>query len=294
MPRTNIFVSYSHDDRPWLARLSTHIAVLERRGLVDIWSDARIAVGTDWEQSIEAALSSAKVAVLLVSPAFLASEFIWQREMPRIIAHAAHGMDALPLIVRPCAWRLEDTLARLQARPTDGRALSLGSESQIDQDLSAFTYELGAKVGKLPIAVAIADQQGFVNDRPSLVSFPQGNSMWNGYYSRTRSIRLSIRYTGGDTMHGTMEYLNEGTVTVVEGTLYYAWRQDDPIWAQVTGSAEVGEAVALTLRETTYERKGSSSISFDGEYRMIVKGKSMTGAWFSGKRLVGLLMLDQQ
>ena len=75
MSRTNVFVSYSHDDREWLNRFSQHIAVLERRELVDVWSDARIAAGEDWEQAIDAALSSAKVAVLLVSPAFLASTF---------------------------------------------------------------------------------------------------------------------------------------------------------------------------------------------------------------------------
>src|SRR5690348_15767980 len=102
--RTQVFVSYSHDDRDWLNRLVQHVAVLERRGLIDVWSDGRIAAGADWEAAIEAALSSAKVAVLLVSPAFLASEFIWKREMPRVFAHLKDGMDALPLIARPCAW----------------------------------------------------------------------------------------------------------------------------------------------------------------------------------------------
>jgi hypothetical protein len=52
------------------------------------------------------------------------------------------------------------------------------------------------------------------------------------------------------------------------------------------------DSVALSFRETGYERNGSSSISFDGEYRAITKGKAMTGAWFSGKRLVGLLVLE--
>lgn len=88
MPRTKIFVSYSRDDGEWLGRLALHIAVLERSGLIDVWSDARIEAGADWERAIELALSSAKIAVLLVSPAFLASPFIWQREMPRIVAHA--------------------------------------------------------------------------------------------------------------------------------------------------------------------------------------------------------------
>lgn len=152
MPRTKIFVSYSRDDGEWLGRLALHIAVLERSGLIDVWSDARIEAGADWEQAIELALSSAKIAVLLVSPAFLASQFIWQHEIPRIVAHAKQGMDVLPLIVSPSAWRLEKELARLQARPTDGRALSLRSESQIDEELASFTYELAARVGISPAA----------------------------------------------------------------------------------------------------------------------------------------------
>jgi TIR domain len=292
LSRTNVFVSHSHDDREWLGRFSLHIAVLERRGLVDIWSDTRIAAGADGEQAIETALSSAKVAVLLVSPAFLASEFIWKREMPRIAAHAAQGMDALPLIVRPCAWRLEDALARLQARPADGRPLSLGSESQIDEALSSFTYELAAKVGKSPAATVLSANDRSVIDRSGTRILAQVEGEWTGHYNRTRPIRLLIRENRGETFHGAIEYPAERTVTTVQGEIHHTWSKDDPIWAMVTGEAEVGDSVAVSFRETGYERKGSSSISFDGEYRAIARGKTMTGAWFSGKRLVGLLVLE--
>lgn len=98
MSRTRVFVSYSHDDQEWLNRFSMHIAGLERLGLVDLWSDTRIEAGADWKQVIDTVLTSARVAVLLVSPAFLASKFIWNCEMPLIIAHSAQGMDALPLM----------------------------------------------------------------------------------------------------------------------------------------------------------------------------------------------------
>lgn len=83
MSRTKVFVSYSHNDRDWLRHFLLHIAVLQRRGLVDAWSDTRIAAGADWEKAIDEALLAAKVAVLLVSPAFLASEYIWN---PSVIA----------------------------------------------------------------------------------------------------------------------------------------------------------------------------------------------------------------
>jgi hypothetical protein len=70
--------------------------------------------------------------------------------MPRVVAHATDGMRILPLVVRPCPWRLEEELRSLQARPLDGRALSLGTDAQIDLDLATFVYELAATLDQVP------------------------------------------------------------------------------------------------------------------------------------------------
>ncbi len=137
-----------------------HLAVLERRRPIAVWSDGRIGVGADWQAEIEAALGAAKVAVLLVSPAFLASRFIWEQEMPRIMQHRKQNMQVLPLLVRPCAWELEQDLAKLQMRPTDAQALSLRTDSQVDLDLARFVYELAALVERLPRAVGTDDSSG--------------------------------------------------------------------------------------------------------------------------------------
>ncbi|PYQ54407.1 MAG: hypothetical protein DMF53_29590, partial [Acidobacteria bacterium] len=75
-------MSYSHQDREWLERLSLHLAVLERGALVYVWSDTRIAIGANWEEEIEKSLGGSKAAILLISPSFLASDFIWNKEMP--------------------------------------------------------------------------------------------------------------------------------------------------------------------------------------------------------------------
>src|ERR1700733_11862884 len=184
MSRTKIFVSYSHDDTIWKDRFLQQIAVLERLGLVDIWSDSKIKAGAAWEEEIEAALTAAKVAVLLISPAFLASQFIWDKEMPRIIAHSAQGMEVLPLIVRPCAWRLLNELARLQACPKGGRALSIGNEGQINSDLSDFAYELAKQIGKSPTDAPAANGSTLEASRSTTVSdSPIG--VWFGHYNRT-------------------------------------------------------------------------------------------------------------
>jgi len=107
-------------------------------------------------------------------------------------------------------------------------------------------------------------------------------------------MRLVVRNTTGEAFHGAIEYPAEGTVTTVQGTIHHTWSKDDPVWSQITGDADIGEAVALGFRETGYERQGSSSISFDGEYRVIASAKKITGAWFSGSRLVGVLALERR
>jgi hypothetical protein len=67
-----------------------------------------------------------------------------------------------------------------------------------------------------------------------------------------------------------------------------------PLWSEITEDAEVGDSVAVTFYEREHKQKDNRSISFDGEYRAIAKGKTMTGPWFSGKSLVGRLNLECQ
>jgi hypothetical protein len=291
MPRTKVFISYSHDDLDWLKRFSQHIAVLERQKLVDIWSDTRIGVGSDWEGEIESALTAARVAVLLVSPAFLASDYIWQYEIDRILAHYRQGMHLLPLIVRPCAWRLERSLFKLQARPSDGRALSQGSDSQIDSDLSAIVYELAARLGRSPAADGVSSA-----DSPRYLGTEEETELigkWEGRYNQTRKVHLLVRESHGGEFRGQMEYPVEGTVTSVKGFIHERWFAEDPVWAQVGGAVYDDYWTAVSFRETDYEIKGSGSISFEGEYRVFVNGGKMMGGWFLGPRLVGELKLQR-
>lgn len=296
MPRTRVFVSYSHEDRDWLKRFSTHVAVLQRRGLLDLWSDERIAAGADWAAEIESALTAAKVAVLLVSPGFLASTFIWENEMPRILAHIKDGMDAMPLILRPCAWRLEEELAKLQARPIDGTPLSLGSDSEIDLKLSEFAYELAARIGRSPAAPMDLPGEAVSPRRTpkSTEETPTLSGRWEGHYNKTRPIALLVQGISGDKFRGRMEYPADGTVTSVEGTIYEQWSTADPLWAQVGGSTGGNSRLVIRFRETGYKKRGPSSISFDGEYRCAIADDNATGAWFSDNRLVGSLTLRRR
>lgn len=143
MTQPTVFISYSHQDEAWKDRLVTHLGVLQRQGLLDPWDDRRIGAGADWRREIEAAIDRARVAVLLVSAHFLTSDFIQGDEVPRLLQRRdAEGLRVVPVIVRPCAWQRVDWLARMQARPRDGRPLSAGSDHQIDADLAAIAEEI--------------------------------------------------------------------------------------------------------------------------------------------------------
>ena len=132
MDRTKLFISYSSRDVEWHDRVRLHLSPLERRSMIHVWSDTRIGPGAPWKEEIEAALSEWNAAVLLITPSFLASAFIWNEEMPRILAHhKKFKMKVFPLIVKPCAWKLEPELRDLQLRPKNKRALSLASDGEV-------------------------------------------------------------------------------------------------------------------------------------------------------------------
>jgi internalin A len=90
--RYGIFISYSHVDRDWLKRLRTHLAPFVRGENLDLWDDTRIAPGSDWAAEIDQAIDKARVAVLLVSPDFLASEFVARVELPAILRRAGSDL----------------------------------------------------------------------------------------------------------------------------------------------------------------------------------------------------------
>jgi len=103
--RSAVFVSYSHKDRRWLERLQIHLRPLERDHSIDVWDDTKIRPGTPWKSEIEKAISNAKVAILLVSADFLASDFVAKNELPPLLRAAEEeGAMILPIIVSPCRF----------------------------------------------------------------------------------------------------------------------------------------------------------------------------------------------
>lgn len=131
--RTSAFISYSHKDKKYLDELHVHLAQYVRTGVVDFWDDAKITPGSKWHDEIKMALQLAKVAVLLVSADFLASDFVATDELPPLLAAAEQeGAIILPVILRPCA--LKDTnLAQYQAVNAPSNPLSNMTRGKRDE-----------------------------------------------------------------------------------------------------------------------------------------------------------------
>ena len=89
--RDQVFISYSHNDKKLMGELLKHLKPFSRSGSITVWSDEQIASGSRWFSEIQTALEQTSVAVLLVSPDFLASAFIHEHELGPLLKEAEAG-----------------------------------------------------------------------------------------------------------------------------------------------------------------------------------------------------------
>src|SRR5215210_4642126 len=112
-----VFYSYSHDDEGFRKELEKHLSLMRRNGEISGWHDRNISAGTDWKDSIDKHLESAKIILLLVSADFLSSDYCYEIEMRRAMKRHQEGKArVIPVIVRNCDWS-SAPFSSLQALP---------------------------------------------------------------------------------------------------------------------------------------------------------------------------------
>lgn len=127
-----VFVSYAHEDRELKNSLITGFAALKREGFVEIWHDEEILPAQEWHEEIANKLESADIILLLISPDFIASDFIYDVELKSAMKrHEEKTAHVVPVILRPADWHSQ-IYGKLQALPTGG--IEVTSDKWRNQD----------------------------------------------------------------------------------------------------------------------------------------------------------------
>lgn len=152
--RKNVFVSYSHQDRDWLERLKVHLAPYLRGEALHLWDDTNIKPGSSWAADIQRQIEKARAAVLLVTPTFLASDYVFKVELPRILSRASADLAVLWIPVAPSAYQATP-LAQIQALHDPTKPLSTLSRPKQEAALVEISRRIAAVMDVNAIANAL-------------------------------------------------------------------------------------------------------------------------------------------
>ena len=128
-----IFISYSHKDEKWKDYLVPHLKMLPQECLLEIWDDRQIGYGADWYDKIKVAMARADVAICLISADYLSSDFCVKEEIPCLLGRRQNeGMLLIPVLVRPCFWKVIPWLGPIQMIPRDGKSVAVDFKETSD------------------------------------------------------------------------------------------------------------------------------------------------------------------
>lgn len=153
-----LFISYSHKDEKLRIKLEEHLATLIRSGDIEIWNDRRISAGQQWAREIDERLDSSQIVLLLVSAAFISSDYCYGIELTRALEkHNSGEARVIPIILRSVDWS-GTPFANLQALPRDAKPIS--NWRNTDEALAKVVSEIGKVCNEI--------QENFANDSSKL------------------------------------------------------------------------------------------------------------------------------
>jgi len=100
--------------------------------MISAWHDRQIEAATEWDSEIKKRLNDADIILLLLSSAFISSDYCWEVELKQALnRHNVGSAYVIPIILRPCAWRDVPHLKELQAFPRDAEAITICDDEDI-------------------------------------------------------------------------------------------------------------------------------------------------------------------
>jgi 7-cyano-7-deazaguanine synthase in queuosine biosynthesis len=133
--RDSVFISYAHEDESYVSELKPFLRVLERDYNIAYWYDKKIKSGEKWDEAIRKHMSRAKIALLLVSQDFIASDFIHNEELPELTKAAKEdGAVLLWLPISHCTWEFT-SVADFQSAVDTNPSHPLSEMTKAEKDL---------------------------------------------------------------------------------------------------------------------------------------------------------------
>lgn len=140
--RDKVFFSYSHADKKGLNEFQVMLAPLVKATKIEQWDDTKIVAGNEWKKEINQALDATKVAVLLVTPNFLASQFIAENELPPLLDSVdADEVTILWVAVSSSFYSITE-IAKYQAVNNPMRPLDMLSKAQRNKELVSVCQQI--------------------------------------------------------------------------------------------------------------------------------------------------------
>jgi hypothetical protein len=143
--RNSAFICCSQRDKRFLEDLQTHLQPHIRKYGLHVWDETKMRPGSKWEEEIKKALQETKVAVVLVSAHFLASDFIAEKILPPLLVAAEReGAIILPVILTTCAFDDSDlaqfnSVNGIPAKPLD--LMTSGNKSRLWNKVAGYVRD---------------------------------------------------------------------------------------------------------------------------------------------------------
>ncbi len=124
-----LFYCYEQRDKQLFTQLDAHLGSLKREFQITTCSPYEVLAGMEIEEEIDTQLNTADIILLLISSAFIDSDYCYSREMEHALQRQKEGrVCVIPVLLRPVDWK-ETPFSKLQPLPANRKPVTSWSRT---------------------------------------------------------------------------------------------------------------------------------------------------------------------